>query len=502
MIALPPDAGPARSATMQAGGLSFHTLRLVTRLTLLVAGLLLAVWLWSRICRFPSVPWNDMRLAPSIALAQGWQVYPTASTGTINTWMYGPLPLLYLWPASWAPTAGGALLIAAWLNAALTLVPLALVCFKWPAQNPPADSRTTRLAAFLACLALWPELHYSVLFSDNLAVACGLLGNLLLVRARTPAQFWFAALATTAAMGCKQISLGIPLAQFVWLGLTVGRTAALRHLARCLVCGVGLGGALVGLFGWQGLWFTLVEIPAGLGLTPDIAQRLRAVAPALAVHVGIPALVMLAARRTFTGPALLPAATWLCTLPLGFAGLLSPGGWSNSIHSFVLWLPPVLAGLLSAVPTGRARGLVCLATGLLAAGLTSARLLHAPTLPMKPLTGDYQLAAQIAGRNPGAVWFPMHPLVTLYSDRRYYHDEDGFHVRRVSRKPIPPALAASQLPPAMHLIAFHSEWTDFGIARQMLPANHRETVVGNWTLHYGLADTPAPLDQPAPALPR
>ena len=72
--------------------------RLATMLALIVAGVLLAVWLWSRICRFPSIPWNDMRLAPTIALSQGWPVYPTATDGTIGTWMYGPLPLLFFWP--------------------------------------------------------------------------------------------------------------------------------------------------------------------------------------------------------------------------------------------------------------------------------------------------------------------------------------------------------------------------------------------------------------------
>ena len=139
-----------------------------------------------------------------------------------------------------------------------------------------------------------------------------------------------------------------------------------------------------------------------------------------------------------------------------------------------------------------------LATALLAAGLTSARLLQTTPLPLQPMTDDYRLAAQIAAKHPEAVWFPLHPLVTLYSDRRYYHDEDGLQVHRLSHKPVSHEQAASQLPPAMHLIAFHSGWTDWGIARGMLPVNYRETAVGNWTLCNGLVDTPAPLAPPAP----
>jgi hypothetical protein len=467
-------------------------LRLAVRIALLMAASLLAIWLWSRICRFPSVPWNDMRLAPSIAFAQGWPVYPTASTGTIGTWMYGPLPILFYWPASWATTAAGALLTAAWLNVALTLLPLALVCLQWPARDPRADSTATRIAAFLACLAVWPELHYSVIFSDNLAVGCGLLGLLLLVRARTPAQLWIAALAGVAAVGCKQICLGIPLAQVVWLALAFGRTDALKHLIRCLACGVGLGGALVALFGWEGLWFTLVKIPTGLGFTPGIVQRLSAVAPALALHLALPAAVMLVARRAFGGVMLLPAVTWLCTLPFGLAGMLSLGGWSNSIHSFVLWLPPVLVGLLTTFHSDRIRTGLQLVLALVSVAFASGRLLNEPVLPLRPLTADYRLAAQIAMRNPGGVWFPMHPLVTLYSDRRYYHDEDGLYVHRMAHKPVSPEQAVSQLPPAMHLMAFHSAWNTWGIARNMLPRNSREIPAGNWILVGGLVETAPP----------
>jgi hypothetical protein len=105
---------------------------------------------------------------------------------------------------------------------------------------------------------------------------------------------------------------------------------------------------------------------------------------------------------------------------------------------------------------------------------------------------DHRLAAEIAARHPGAIWFPMHPLVTLYSDHRYYHDEDGLYVRRMSHQPLSPAHAASQLPPAMQLIAQHNEWTDWGIARAMLPKNSRVIVIGHWTLHSGLVGEPTP----------
>lgn len=460
--------------------------KLAAVLALIVAGLLLAVWLWSRICRFPSIPWNDMRLAPTIALAQGWPVYPTATEGTISTWMYGPLPLLFFWPASWASSAWGALMIAAVLNVALTLVPLALVCFTWPAPNGGAPSLVGRASAFLLCLALWPELHYSVLFSDNLAVAGGLLGNLLLVRARSSRELWLAAIAATAAVGCKQIALGIPLAQVLWLGLTVGRTAAWRHVLRCVVAGAVIGAGAIAGFGWEGLWFTLVETPGGIGWAPAPWQRLLMVAPDLALELAGPAVVMIFFRRAFAQPALLlPALAWICALPLGIAGMMKLGGWTNSIHSFVLWLPAVLATALAMQPNARRLWGAVLAAAVVSAGVASRRVLLEPALHLRPQVADYRQAAEFAKQNRGAIWFPVHPLVTLYSEGRYYHDEDGLYVRMSARKPLSERQAAGHLPSALRVMAFRNDWTDWGIARRMLPPNTTEQVIGNWTLRSG-----------------
>ncbi|MDP3071285.1 MAG: hypothetical protein Q8N18_13425 [Opitutaceae bacterium] len=470
------DAPPARPA--------LTAVQLAARALLLLALALLAVWLWSRLCRFPSVPWNDMRLAPSVALAQGWPVYPTADTGTINTWMYGPLPLLLFLPAAWAPSAADALMIAAVINAALTIGPLALVCAFWPAGSPTGASRLARTAAFALCLALWPELHYSVIFSDNLAVACGLVGNLLLVRARSSLGFWLAAAVATAAVGCKQIALGIPLAQVVWLGVTAGSGAAWRHAGRCAACGAVIGGALIAKFGWAGLWFTLVEIPGGLGWAPDVALRLRAVAAELALLVALPAVTMMVARRFFAPSALrLAALAWLCALPLGLAGMMKVGGWTNSLHGFVLWLPPVLVSAL-ARPTTR-RALAPLGAAAAALALTAGRVLAEPEFTLRPQLAAYHEAEGIAAQFAGAVWFPMHPLVTLYSDRHYYHDEDGLYTRSKAGKPIPEAQAAAHLPAAMRAIAQRHDWTDWGIARRMLPPQSAETVIGHWTLRTG-----------------
>jgi len=472
---------------------SLSAVRLASVVSLALAGALLAIWLWSRFCRFPSIPWNDMRLAPTIALTQGWPVYPDAATGTINTWMYGPLPVLFMWPASWATSAAGALLIAAGLNLALTLVPLALVCWFWPGDDDAAKARLGRTAALLLCLAAWPELHYSVIFSDNLAVACGLVGNLILLRARGPGALWLAAAVATAAVACKQIALGIPIAQVLWLGFTSGRRAALVHAVRCTVAGGAIGLGAIALFGFAGLWFTLVAIPGGLGWAPDVALRLKMVAPELALLLGLPAVAMMIWRRAFARQSLLlPALAWLCTLPLGVAGMLKVGGWTNSIHGLVLWLPPVLATLFAARLRPVRFWSLGLAAGVLAAGTACARILLEPDVQLWPQTAGYHEAAEIAAQYRNAIWFPVHPLVTLYSDHRYYHDEDGMYVHARARKPVTPEQAAQQLPPAMRAMAFRNDWTDWGIARRMLPPHSREIPIGHWVVYRGVSGEKKP----------
>jgi hypothetical protein len=466
---------------------SFSAVRLAALVALGLAAALLALWLWSRFCRFPSIPWNDMRLAPTIALAQGWPVYPDAASGTINTWMYGPLPVLCMWPAAWAGSAAGALLIAAGLTLVLTLAPIALVCGYWQAGDAGTGSRPGRTAAALLCLAAWPELHYSVIFSDNLAVACGLVANLVLLRARGAGALWLAAAVATAAVACKQIALGIPLAQVLWLGLTAGRRAALSHAARCTAAGAVLGLGAIAIFGFPGLWFTLVAIPGGLGWAPDVALRLKMVAPELALLLGVPAAVMVIWRREFARPGLLlPALAWLCTLPLGVAGMMKVGGWTNSLHGFVLWLPPVLTTLFSARWSPARFWSLGLAAGVIAAASACARIALEPDVRLRPQIAGYEEAAEIAAQYRNAIWFPVHPLVTLYSDHRYYHDEDGMYVHARARKPVTPEQAAQHLPPAMRAMAFRNDWTDWGIARRMLPPNSREIPIGRWLVYSGV----------------
>jgi hypothetical protein len=465
--------------------------RMVAAGALVVAATFGSIRLWSHLCQFPAMVWNDIRVAPAVALARGGSVYSTATEGVINTWTYGPLPLVFLTPAALADSPAGALLIAGALNLLLIVLPLAAVGLVWPSLYPGRNDAMARATAVLLCVSVWPRYFYETYYCDSLAIACGLLGNLVLIRGQSERARWIGAVLSAAAVACKPIAIGIPLAQILWLGGTAGRRAALTHGARCAVAGAGIAAACILKFGAAGLWYMVIRLPGMFAWAPDPWERLSSSAPELGLHVALPLAVMAIGRRAFRTPLLaLPALAWACTLPFGLAALLKFGGRMNSIYSLELWLAPVLTVGLTAA-AAKARPLLPLAGAVAAALLACGRVLRADSLPMRPQIAAYGEAVSLARQYPGQIWFPFHPLVTLFTEGRYYHDEDGLYVRIRTRQTIPDTQAAAHLPPALHIVALRNGWSDWNIARRMLPPKSRGEVLGNWVV-WGAPALPSP----------
>jgi hypothetical protein len=460
-------------------------LRLPTAVALAVAVMALALWLWAAVCAFPSIVWNDLRLAPALALTQGHPIFPTATAGTVNTWTYGPLPPLFYAPAALASTAAGALLVGGVLNLLLTLVPLALVCAFWPAGHRDADTRGARALAFLLCVALWAPRHYAVIFADNLALACALVGQLLLLRAASPRALWLAALCAAAAVACKQTTLGFAVVQVLWLAWDRGWPAALRHLGRGLVVGAIVGAVVVAAFGYDGLRYVLLDLPSTFPWGIN-TSRFAPMLPELAWQLLVPLAVMLVFRRAFTRtPALrLAALSWLGVLPLGLAALCKTGGWLNSLHALPLWLPGVLVVAATSPVAPAIRRWLALAAAAGAAATVCVRIATAPSLQLRPAVAAYAEADALSAQFRGRLWLPFHPTVALQNERRYDHDEDGLFVRRVCGQPVGGAQLAAHLPPAFQVMALHDRWSDWGMARALMPAGTRTTQVGHWTLFF------------------
>jgi hypothetical protein len=422
---------------------------------------LCAIWLWCCWCTFPASVWNDLRVAPAVALHRGFAVYST--TGVANTWIYGPLPLIMLWPAGWASSAAGALQVAGALNLGITALAIACTCFAWPGPRLPAQ----RLIALLLCLALWPAVNLQVFYTDNVAVALGLLSNLFLVRRWR----WTAAALAVAAVASKQISLEIGAAQLIWLTLTVSWREAGRHLGRATTVAVALGALFISLFGACNLWHVMVELPGSFPWT-SLADCLHYFGSYLSWYIGAPAVILLVGRRFFwdrRSTLLLPSLSYICALPIGLTVLLKVGGDLNSLHGLLLWLPPVLTACLVGPQFNRLLSTwTPLAGAIAAVALGSLRLHLAPNLTVTPDVQAYREAAYLAGRAPGGCWFPMNPLVTLYSDGKYYHDEDGLYERKTAGKPLTEARLNAHLPSEPHATIFPVGWTTWGLAARLV----------------------------------
>ncbi|MEJ1973212.1 MAG: hypothetical protein WDM96_12355 [Lacunisphaera sp.] len=459
---------------------------LLTWLVLAVAGLLAAAWLWSCWCSFPSNPWNDIRVAPAIALHHGISIYTPEGSGPVSTWIYGPVPLLLLWPAGLASTAAGAIAAAGAIHIGLRVFSLILVCLYWPASQPPASparDRQLRLAAALLSILLVrnESSGYLVYSSDSPGLVFGLLSLLALSSRR----YWTAAACAAAAAACKQTLLGVAVAEIVWLFAAVSAREAWRQSLRCAVAGAAIAISAIGFFGTAGLWHTMVELPASFPLVEPL-ERLRRHQVHLLLHLGLPLAVMAGGWRFFfrrTSPVLLPTLAFLCTLPLSLVGLMKIGGNVNSLHSFWLWFPPVLIAVISTgsfLRLGPAGGL---ALAMLAAGVAGCWMQITP-LRVRPNVQAYREAAQLAARLPEGIWFPMHPIVTLYSDGRFYHDYDGLLERVIAGQRLSDAQFFAHMPRHRQVTAtlLPIGWGPADQAEARLPADLPVSISGSWQL--------------------
>jgi hypothetical protein len=455
-----------------------------------IALVLTLAWLWRCLCLYPAHGWNEIRLAPTFMLAHGLSPYPGANGGPVTTWIYGPLPLLLQLPTVLASSAAGALLLSGFVNAAITVIAVSLAVVSFSRRQPMAG-RMDALVGILACLALWPMTALEFAQADNAAVAVGLL-SLLCLQHSTPTRRRLAALACAAAIACKQTLLGLALAECVYLLQRENLRAAIRHgLWISILTALLLGGAALA-FGPAGFGYNLFSLPSRLPWASSLSGRLAEFWPYLAVHVGIPLAVAIGLGRRIwrkDSPWLLPFCAWAATLPPDLAALLKTGGSINSLHGWLLFLPPAVALCLAA---GRSTAAVRTGLAGIAAIVLALRLFLLTPPIWRPLEGHLREGDFLARNLSGEVYFPWHPLLTFYADRRFDHVEDGLFIRRLAGAPVSGDALSAHLPPRFHVVAFLRSEMDWGIARELIPRGAQQTSLGNWTIYSWVVPEPSP----------
>ena len=439
-------------------------------------------WLWRCFCLFPAHGWNEIRLAPSFMWAHGVSPYPSADSGLATSWIYGPLPLALHLPATLASDTAGALLIAGAINLTMTLLAILATCVWWPTQNE-LSTHWGRLLAGMACVMLWPAASLEFLQADNAAIAIGLLSQLCLQTSETRRAHWLAAAGCAAAIACKQTLLPLAIAQCLYLTVRDNVRIGITHGLRILVLTVAVFALAAGIFGLEELAFHLLVLPARLPWIGSFTGRLAEVWPQLLAQAGLPLLVLVwLGRRAWhrDSPWLLPALAWVSAWPLDLFSLFKNGGSINSLHGALFFLPAA-ATLLATRTATTLRWRTGLAT--LAMAVFALRLVNTAPGTWRPLCEHLRQGEFLARRLPGEIYFPWHPLVTFYAERRFDHIEDGLFIRYLAGQPVTGAAAAAHLPPRFHIVAFLRNEMDWGIARSLIPRDAQVSDFGPWTLY-------------------
>ena len=295
-------------------------------------------------------------------------------------------------------------------------------------------------------------------------------------------RLWLVAAATAGAIGCKQTILGVLLAQLVWLYLERGNRHAIAHLIRVGILGAALAGLAIAQFGFERLWFGAVTVPRSLPMVPEILARFMEHPLTLAVQWVAPLLVIvyLGKRALVMGhPLKLPLLCWLGCLPLDIAGILSVGGSINSLHGFQLLVAPLMVFMFARANLRTIR--LAAAAATIIAGLTLARIQAENHVSLLPMRAHMEDAMSIERQYPDEVWLPSNPLVSYYSEGRFYHTLDGLVVRSGTGFPITESQLHAHLPPRFHVIAFRPDGREQAlevIARHP----HYTYTSGDWVL--------------------
>jgi hypothetical protein len=436
------------------------------RVGMAVTGVVLSVLFWTMLCTAPAIPWNVARLAPSFALARGLPIYVLRDSGAQLGWVYGPVFPLWLLPAGMFdnPTAGFMVAIA--LNAVAVVVPLWIL---FHAISEGRRSLAVQMTLFATVLLLANPLtnvgfyivHVDALCIGWALVACTAL-HARVFRGWRPG-FPLAAAALALSVATKQVSVILVPATIIWLwfeghrkligswifwlGSVCGSMAMLCFLffgAEELLFNAWL---LFSRMPWRGGWAQLVAniadllgyawlwLVAGMGGAILLkSQRLRPTVPAAAL------------ARLLCWIALIQA-------PMGLMASLLVDAGLNSIHAPVYLLMAILViGGSALAQAGNAMevdgprrlrllfGVLCL-TGLVA----SIYIGHKRGIAWKPDQTQAQLLA-IVRRDPGKVYMPWNPIVTIIAERKIYPFDEGLRYLWMAKLEPPRAAIQAAVP--------------------------------------------------------
>ncbi len=402
---------------------------------LILAGFGLGILLWTIVCTVPGFNWNPARLAPSFALARGLPIYALRDSGLQLGWFYGPVfPLWYL-PVSFIDQPTLAHMLAALWNAFTYLAPVALVLRVAGVASGRWLAGYGLLAALLLLAHPIAFRNFYYVHVDVVCLLWGLLACAALhrgVRTGRPAWLHLAAASLALAVWSKQIAFMLYPALLVWMWREAPRPMFGRMVLWCVVHGAAISALFLAWFGaeeilfnvwlfhsrnsWEGGWIMLLQ-QAGILLASTLPWLPVALAAGWLLRGKSPALPAGAASLV---RLLLWAAAWQA--PLGLMAPLKTGGGLNSFHSlhYAFVAGMILLACALQQTACATRGRLVAASGLILIGLmlgSAFRSVVSVGAVWTPHRGQEHLL-QLAREQPGRMYFPGNPLVTIIAERR------------------------------------------------------------------------------------
>ena len=438
----------------------------------------------------PLMPWNRVRLVPTLALANGYDLYTPLDKGLIISSLYPPIAYLLYLPVMLTSTPTGAFVVAGVINGLLLSVPAGLVF--WAEYRH--DRRGLLLGTLGCCVFVWLAFHsYTMeveaynIHADIGAVALGALACVPYLGLRggpTSGKAFVSSLFVALAVWTKQpliaVAVGIP----IYLAIAFGTQAAIAYILRLALVGGGVSLSMCAAFGTHDLFFNIVSYP---GMHPrnqqmEVPQVLWEVFLCSCEYVLIirfgAAGISRIKRRPITADGwsvLFREHSWtllltvaVCLVPLSFLQRIRVGGYWNSYHFvyfLVLAAVAVLMAVVRSIPktepeqriTRFAYGAIVLT---LVVSMYHLKDMHGKCTRLESATPH--IAYRFLQEHGAVAYFPWNQVATYMAKGRIYHLDDGLNTMYL----------ADRFPDKIHGIEF-------------LPSN-ADYIIFDSILHYGL----------------
>ncbi len=440
----------------------------------IVAGLATyAAWI---IHAAPGMPWNNVKLAPAIALWHDYNLYPPLDGSPLTDWVQGPIGALIYSLAIVGGNANGMLSLAMIIQFVMVMLPAILLMLRSAAHQPQRAA-----------------VGFSLLLGFTLATDAGMNIVLTLVLDSIAMSFLLLALLAirpdeTHPSTRREILCGLLLALAIWTKQTLLFGAAGLVIGSMLLLSVRCGlrialAAIVGCFFLLGLFSAIfgfhdmkfwmwdvvsrhpwIEIITGQPrpFSEVLLIAMNAVAPGFVLLIGV---AWLRKGQHASQPATRDLAM-LCIiaiaqLPAAIIGLAKAGGWLNHPGTVAYFFAVAACCIISrpsqktpaSTHTLRADAWVALAVPLavLILGDSLQKLrqaIHSGTRHQLTLTES------LVRQYPTQIHLPWTPLASLSVERRLDHIEYGLVDLQLAGFHLTPDLYLKGLPPNLRFVAY------------------------------------------------